>query len=217
MAGQLHTRRTALWSVAAALACGRLHAAGTAPMPRIGLLSGAGFPELELAFVDELRKLGLIEDRDFVLARRFAHHDTPEVSQMGAQLAHGLQNFQGVLSLINRQLIVDFAATHRIPAIYQSVPFAHSGGLMTWAPVQAEQMRIAARLTARILAGASPGDLPVAFPEKYFLTLNTLAAARIGLEFPRELASRADKIIARAAIRPVRPMADGEPRRPAPT
>ena len=48
----------------------------------------------------------------------------------------GLVNFQGGLSLGNRQLIVDFAAEHRLPAIYQAVLFAEAGGLMTWAPDQ---------------------------------------------------------------------------------
>jgi hypothetical protein len=73
----------------------------------------------------------------------------------------GLQNFQGGLSLANRQLIVDFAAANRMPAIYQARLFVAAGGLMAWAPDQTEQLRIAARMVARILRGTSPGDIPV--------------------------------------------------------
>ncbi len=72
---------------------------------------------------------------------------------MRADGMDGLQNFQGGLSLANRQLIVEFAAAHRMPAIYQARLFIAAGGLMAWAPDQSEQLRIAARMTARILAG----------------------------------------------------------------
>jgi putative ABC transport system substrate-binding protein len=57
---------------------------------------------------------------------------------------NGLANFQGGLSIANRQMIVDFAATHRLPAVYQATMFAESGGLMSWAPDLLEQQRIAA-------------------------------------------------------------------------
>src|SRR6185503_5465483 len=71
----------------------------------------------------------------------------------------GLASFQGGLSLANRQLIVDFAAKNRLPAIYQSAFFVEAGGLMAWAPNQEEQYRIAARYVDRILRGTYPGDL----------------------------------------------------------
>ena len=43
----------------------------------------------------------------------------------------GMLNFQGGLSLSVRQVIVDFAAKHRLPAIYQATMFAKAGGLMS--------------------------------------------------------------------------------------
>jgi putative tryptophan/tyrosine transport system substrate-binding protein len=349
MAEQLHTRRSVLGAVAATFALGRVRAAGHGAMPKLGFMTGAGFPELEHAFSDELRQLGLLEGRHFSLQRRFTRPNTRDGIEMAAELAgsdlsliivsalplalavrdanprmpmvigtcpgmvsngfanslehpggiytgieelppgvtarrlrllkaaapavtrvallsttpghgghetqvsdaecaarelgidvkvyrattlaelrealgsirrdgmNGLQTFQGALSVVNCGLIVEFAAAERMPAIYQATRFTTDGGLMSWAPIQADQMRVAARLTARILAGASPGDLPITYPPKYYLTLNAGAATRIGLEFPREFASRADKIIARSANRPVGPMADGGARRTAPT
>src|SRR5437773_2095053 len=82
----------------------------------------------------------------------------------------GIANFQGGLSVINRQLIVDFAAKHRLPAMYQATMFAEAGGLMAWAPDLEEQYRVAARYVDQILKGASPGDLPIRYPSGYFLT-----------------------------------------------
>ena len=66
---------------------------------------------------------------------------------------NGLANFQGGLSLGNRQLIVDFAAAHRLPAVYQATLFAEAGGLMAWAPNLENQFREAAEYVARILDG----------------------------------------------------------------
>ena len=107
----------------------------------------------------------------------------------------GLVNFQGGLSLGNREMIVDFASKHQLPAIYQAVRFAEAGGLMTWAPDQNEQMRVAVRMMDKVLRGAKPGNLPILYPERYFLTLNRAAARRIGLTFPEKLLARADRVI----------------------
>ena len=66
---------------------------------------------------------------------------------------------------------------------------------MTWAPDQNEQMRIAARTMDKIVRGAKPGDLPITYPEKYYLTLNRSAARRIGLNFPEQLLALAARVI----------------------
>ena len=82
---------------------------------------------------------------------------------------NGLLNFQGGLSVRNRQPIADFAAKYRIPAIYQATMFAtRAGGLMTWAPDLTEQHREAARYVAQILKGSNPGDLPSVIPPVTF-------------------------------------------------
>jgi putative ABC transport system substrate-binding protein len=107
----------------------------------------------------------------------------------------GLLNFQGGLSLNNRQLIVDFAAAHRLPAIYQATLFAEAGGLMAWAPDLPHQLRTAADYADRILKGAKPGDLPITYPPKYFLTINSNAALGLGLSLPPALLARADRVL----------------------
>lgn len=108
---------------------------------------------------------------------------------------NGLLNFQGGLSYVNRQLIVDFAATHRLPGIYQATVFAAAGGLMTWAPDLVDQFRTAAGYVSRILNGARPGDLAITYPSRYFLTLNKSAAANLGLVLPPTLLARADRVL----------------------
>ncbi|MDP9089242.1 MAG: ABC transporter substrate-binding protein [Pseudomonadota bacterium] len=107
----------------------------------------------------------------------------------------GLLNFQGGLSLTNRQLIVDFAATHRLPAVYQATLFAEAGGLMAWAPNLPNQFRMAARYVDQILRGADPGNLPIQFPTRYYLTLNAGAAKGLGVALPPALIDLADRVV----------------------
>ena len=107
----------------------------------------------------------------------------------------GLLSFQGGLSLANRQLIVDFATEHRLPAIYQATLFAEAGGLMSWAPNLENQYRAAARYVDRILRGANPGDLPITHPANYYLTINAGAARRLGLTMPQVLLAQAERVL----------------------
>jgi putative tryptophan/tyrosine transport system substrate-binding protein len=97
--------------------------------------------------------------------------------------------------LANRQMIVDFAATHRLPAVYQSLFFVESGGLMAWAPDQRDQYRLGARYADQILKGKKPGDIPVQHSEPYRLHLNKSAAATVGLALPADLLAEADKVL----------------------
>lgn len=134
-----------------------------------------------------------------VTVRPYRAASLAEIESALAALANegmnGLANFQGGLSLANRQLIVDFAARHRLPAVYQAEFFVQAGGLLAWAPDQEEQYRIAARYVDRILGGASPGDLPVRFPDRYYLHVNARAARGLGLVLPPALLAQADRVV----------------------
>jgi putative ABC transport system substrate-binding protein len=120
---------------------------------------------------------------------------TSALDAMRSDRMNGLLNFQGGLSLANRQMIVDFAAANRLPAVYQSLFFVESGGLMAWAPDQRDQYRLGARYADQILKGRKPGDIPVQHPEPYRLHLNTKAAAAIGLTLPADLVAEAETVL----------------------
>ncbi len=119
---------------------------------------------------------------------------TAALDAMRTDQMNGLANFQGGLSLANRQVIVDFAAAHRLPAVYQSTFFVESGGLLAWAPDQRDQYRMGARMADQILKGKKPGDIPVQHPGPYQLHVSTKAAAAIGLTLPSDLLAEADKV-----------------------
>src|SRR5207245_7893373 len=108
----------------------------------------------------------------------------------------GLVNFQGGLSLFHRRFIIDFVTAHRMPSIFQATLFAEAGGLMAWAPDLVWQYREAARYVDKILRGAKPGDLPVQYPARYYLTINAATARGLGLTLPPALLAHADRVLA---------------------
>ena len=119
----------------------------------------------------------------------------PALAAMVSDSMNGLANFQGGLSLANRKLIVDFAAQRKLPAVYQATLFAEAGGLMAWAPDLEEQFRVAADYVDQILEGAKPGDLPIRYPARYFLTINATAVKNLGLTPSPALLAQADRVL----------------------
>src|SRR6185436_2312379 len=113
---------------------------------RVALLSttpGRGGHETQVADAEQIAKeLGLAVK---VYRASSVAELTPALDAIRSDGMNGLLNFQGGLSLANRQMIVDFAAAFRLPAVYQSAFFVESGGLMAWAPDQREQYRTGAR------------------------------------------------------------------------
>lgn len=163
---------------------------------RVALLSttpGRGGHEIQLADAEQAsRELGFSVKA--YRASSLAEIKTA-LDAIGGDQMNGLLNFQGGLSLANRQLIVDYAAAHRVPAVYQSSFFVESGGLAAWAPDQRGQFRLGARMADQILKGQKPGDIPVRHPEPYQLHLNKKAAAAIGLTLPTDLIAEADRVL----------------------
>ena len=71
------------------------------------------------------------------------------------------------LAAVNRELIVELAARHKLPAVYTSAIFVADGGLISYGPDTIDQYRRAASYVDRILKGEKPADLPVQAPTKY--------------------------------------------------
>jgi putative ABC transport system substrate-binding protein len=101
-----------------------------------------------------------------------------------------------VLTNLNRKRIFDYAGAHHIPALYEyDLPWVRDGGLMSYGPDLQESLRRAASLTARIFAGARPGDLPFEEPTHYKLVINLKTAKATGIELPMNFVALADEVI----------------------
>src|SRR5690349_14011510 len=99
--------------------------------------------------------------------------------------------------LINSQQrqVLDFAATNRLPAMYQTSEWVEAGGLMSYAPNFTDLWRRAADFVDKILKGAKPADLPVEQPIKFEFLVNLKTAKQIGLTIPPSVLAKADRVI----------------------
>jgi putative ABC transport system substrate-binding protein len=91
--------------------------------------------------------------------------------------------------------LVDFAATHRLPAIYAESEIVKAGGLMSYGPHYSALARRAPIYVDKILKGVKPADLPVEPPTKFELVLNLKTAQALGMTMPPSLLLLADEVI----------------------
>jgi putative ABC transport system substrate-binding protein len=101
----------------------------------------------------------------------------------------------GAWMFARRTQIVELAARHRLPVSYYDAAFVDSGGLMSYAPNLPSLIRGTWKYIDRIIKGAKPGDLPIERPTQLELVINLKAARALGVEIPRSLVLRADRVI----------------------
>jgi putative ABC transport system substrate-binding protein len=115
--------------------------------------------------------------------------------RMGQQRVHAFFGAPAVLTFANRQMIVDFAAKDRIPAMWGHRQFVDVGGLMSYAVNFYDQCRRAAAFVDQILKGAKPGDLPVQQPTKFEFIVNLKTARALDLTVTPQMLALADEVI----------------------
>jgi putative tryptophan/tyrosine transport system substrate-binding protein len=99
-----------------------------------------------------------------------------------------------VLNMLRTQ-IVDLAARHRLPGIYEAREYVEAGGLLAYGVNVPANFRRAAELVGKILKGAKPAELPVENPARIELFVNLRTARALGLAIPQSLLLRADQVI----------------------
>jgi len=99
------------------------------------------------------------------------------------------------LTILNRKRVFDYAATHRLPAIYEGDFYVRDGGLMSYGADAKESYERVAALVDRIFKGAKPADLPFEEPTRYLFVINLKTAKSIGLELPANVLALADEVI----------------------
>jgi putative ABC transport system substrate-binding protein len=133
----------------------------------------------------EVLPLGVREPDDFNSAFTQMDRNPPDAILMVTD----------VLTLLNRKRVFDYAAAHKLPAIYESDNLVRDGGLMSYGPDLAEVLDRAAGLADRILKGAKPADLPLEEPTRFIFAINQKTADAIGLAIPQSILARADDVI----------------------
>ncbi len=129
--------------------------------------------------------LGVQEPDDFETAFSSMRRERPDALFMVSDS----------LTTLNRKRVIDFAATHRIPAMYEFSSVVQDGGLMSYGPSAEDAFGRAAYYVDRILKGAKPSDLPLEQATRLYLYLNLKTAKALGIRVPDSIMLRADRVI----------------------
>jgi putative ABC transport system substrate-binding protein len=133
----------------------------------------------------QVQALGVREPDDFNEAFAVMARDLPDAILMVSDS----------LTLLNRKRVIDFAAEHKLPAIYEADSIVRDGGLMSYGADPKESFDRAAAMVDLIFKGAKPADLPVEQPTRYLFVINLKTAKSIGLEIPPTVLALADEVI----------------------
>jgi putative tryptophan/tyrosine transport system substrate-binding protein len=117
------------------------------------------------------------------------------LSELAREPNSGLIVLLDAFTYVHRDIIIDQAARHRIPAIYTVSFFAEAGGLASYGVDLAAQFGQAATYVDRIFKGTKPADLPVQQPTKFKLVINLKAAKGLGITIPQSLLVTADEVM----------------------
>ncbi len=132
-----------------------------------------------------IQPLGVGEPDDFDVA----------FSAMTRERPDALFLVTDALTNLNRKRVIEFAATYRIPAMYEFDFLVQEGGLMSYGPSVDEIFRLAAVYVDKILKGTKPSSLPVEQLSRFYLRINVKTAKALGLTIPQSVLMRADKLI----------------------
>jgi putative ABC transport system substrate-binding protein len=136
------------------------------------------------------------------VASRFGIELVPRAVRTRDELAHvlgDLRSGDGLLvpdtgAMDLSAVLLETSLVHRVPAVFPSELWVSHGGLISYGADYHKQGVQAARLVAKILKGARPGDLPVEEASYVVLAVNLKTAAALRLTAPRQILFRADVI-----------------------
>lgn len=132
-----------------------------------------------------IQPLGVREPDDFNNAFQAMDREKPDAILMVSD----------ALMILNRKRVFDYAATRRLPAIYESDNYVRDGGLMSYGADLSESLTRAAAMVDRIFKGTRPGDIPFEQPTRYLFVMNLRVARAMGLEPSPNLLALADDVI----------------------
>ena len=125
---------------------------------------------------------------------------TPE--QLDAAFASVMQKGAGGLLMgsdtflnAQRDRILDLAARHRLPTIYNGRQFVENGGLISYGADFADSYRLIGSYAGKILKGAKPADLQVIEPTRFELVINLKTAKSLELTIPQMILVRGAEVI----------------------
>ena len=169
--------------------------------------------ELIRELIPAARRIGVIADESDPFAKpylgqigqaaRIAGLEAQPIMTLPGQLLEPVfENLTGkrvdsllIQGSIASKEMLDLAIKHRLPALTSTRLGPPLGALMSYSSDYIALARQSSIYVDKILKGAKPADLPVAFPTKFLLIINLQTAKTLGLTVPLTLLARADEVI----------------------
>jgi putative tryptophan/tyrosine transport system substrate-binding protein len=169
--------------------------------------------ELIRELIPAVRRVGVLADDSDPFAKTYvaqisqAARSTgmavePVVTRPGQPLEPVFETLTGkrvggliIQGSIARKEMLDLAIKYRLPTLTSIRLGPSLGALASYGSDYLALARQSATYVDKILKGAKPADLPVAFPTKFLLIINQKTAKALGLEVPPTLLARADEVI----------------------
>jgi ABC-type uncharacterized transport system substrate-binding protein len=117
------------------------------------------------------------------------------LSRLTDESPQALVAFSDAFIVDNKNYVINFAMSRRIPVISGWGVMAKNGALCTYGPRLVESYRRTAYFVDRILKGSKPAELPIERPTVFELVVNLNSAKILGVTIPSSVLVRADRII----------------------
>jgi putative ABC transport system substrate-binding protein len=95
----------------------------------------------------------------------------------------------------NARVVAGLAATHRLPAMFDTPAFVKAGALMSYGPDLPAAFRREAELVYRVARGAKLADIPIEQASKFIFAFNQPAAVALGLTVSPLVIASVDELI----------------------
>jgi putative tryptophan/tyrosine transport system substrate-binding protein len=173
--------------------------------------------QLLTEIVPEARRVAVLWDPRAVPARQGFHETQRAAQQLGIQLwslevnatteldaafhrialerPDALFTLTSGITLGEAPRIIEFAAHHYLPAMYDNTRFIAVGGFMLYGANVPSLYRRAAAYVDKVLKGTRPADLPIEQPREFDFVINIKTAQALGLTIPHHVLLQATEVI----------------------
>jgi putative tryptophan/tyrosine transport system substrate-binding protein len=117
------------------------------------------------------------------------------LTRLASETPQALVAFSDAFIVDNKNYIINFAMSQRLPVISGWAVMAENGALCTYGPRLVESYRRSAYFVDRILKGSTPAELPIERPTVFELVVNLNSAKTLGITIPTSVLVRADRVI----------------------
>jgi putative tryptophan/tyrosine transport system substrate-binding protein len=117
------------------------------------------------------------------------------LNKLATETPQALVAFSDAFIVDNKNYIINFAMSRRLPVISGWAVMAENGALCTYGPRLVESYRRTAYFVDRILKGSTPAELPIERPTIFELVVNLNSAKTLGIAIPSTVLARADRVI----------------------